>query len=247
LPFLPFFLTEDEMPVYKARLNRAEERQYRDHLRQLRAEGFSVEIPEEWEEDSRALDIMLAGPAESKVFESATGGVCYAVLARFVVERSGLILTEWSGSTDYDDQIVPESFHDDRGPVRNLGGQEYGQHEVLNTRIEKNLTLYRDRVVEGWLLATGIAAIPVKYSKFAVVPFRLTLFDQFGHEYVADTRLSVSRKAQRENTRVPRGPGLYGPDATGMPQELSVVEASYLRYRELVAQEKLAQQKKSST
>jgi len=32
-----------------------------------------------------------------------------------------------------------------------------------------------------------------------------------------------------------------------MPQELSVVEASYLRYRELVAQEKLAQQKKSST
>jgi hypothetical protein len=235
-----------EMPANKPKLSSADEREYCNCLRQLQAEGINVEIPEEWQDYSRPLDITLAGPAESKVFESATGGVCYAVLARFVVERSGLILTEWSGSTDYDDQIVPESFHDDRGPVRNLGGQEYGQHEVLNTRIEKNLTLYRDRVVEGWLLATGIAAIPVKYSKFAVVPFRLTLFDQFGHEYVADTRLSVSRKAQRENTRVPRGPGLYGPDATGMPQELSVVEASYLRYRELVAQEKLAQQKKSS-
>jgi hypothetical protein len=125
-------------------LSRAQESEYRDYLRQLQAEGLDVEIPEEWQDHYRALDIVGSGPGESVVFESATGGIYYAFLVRLVVERSGMILTDWCPSTDYDDQIVPESFHD-RNVLCRLGGQVYRQCEVLNSRIEKNLVLARGR------------------------------------------------------------------------------------------------------
>jgi hypothetical protein len=117
------------MPNLKRRLSRLEEATHRDYLRQLQAEGIDVEIPE----NSRALDIVLE---ESMVFESATGGVHYAVLTRLVPERSGFIVTGWELNTDYDDQIVPESF-DDRHLIFRLGGQEYCRREVLNPRMEK--------------------------------------------------------------------------------------------------------------
>ena len=126
------------MPNLKHRLSRLEEATHRDYLRQLQAEGIDVGIPEEWQENSRAFDIVVGGPGESVVFESATGGVHYAVLTQFIAERSGLILKDWDLDTDHDDQIVPESF-DDRHLIIKLGGQEYCRHEVLNPRIEKGL------------------------------------------------------------------------------------------------------------
>jgi hypothetical protein len=82
------------MPNLKRRLSRLEEATHQDYLRQLQAEGIDGEIPKEWQENSRALDIVLAGPGESAVFQSLTGGVCYAVLVRLVALLSGLILTE---------------------------------------------------------------------------------------------------------------------------------------------------------
>ena len=230
------------MPIYKARLSWTEEAMHQDYLRQLQAEGIDVEIPDQWLENSRALDIVPAGPAESTVFESATGGVHYAVLARLVAEQSELILTDWGLSTDHDKQIVAESFAD-RDPLWNLGGQVYQKREVLNSRIEKGLVLSRGKIVEGWLLATGLAPIPAPYRNFAVVPFRLSFWDQFGNEIGVDGRLSVLRKVQRDSTEVRKGTGLYGLDETGKPPEVSVSEASQLRYLELVRQEKEAAQK----
>jgi hypothetical protein len=231
------------MPNLKRRLSRLEEATHRNHLRQLQVEGIDVEIPEEWQENSRALDIVLAGPGASAVFESATGGVHYAVLTHFIAERSGLIVTDWDLNTDYDDQIVPESF-DDRHLIFKLGGQEYCGREVLNSRIEKGLVLSRGQIAEGWLLATGISKIPPQYSNFAVAPFWLTIWDQFGDGIGAAGRLSVLRRVQRDNMGVQKGAGLYGLDATGKPPALSVGEEASRRYLELLAQEKLAKQQK---
>jgi hypothetical protein len=229
------------MPNLKRRLSRLEEATHRDYLRQLQAEGIDVEIPEEWQEYSRDLDIVLG---ESVVFESATGGVHYAVLTRFIAERSGLIVTDWDLNTDYDDQIVPESF-DDRHLIFKLGGQEYYRREVLNPRIEKNLALSRSPIVEGWLLATGISKIPPQYSNFAVAPFRLTIWDQFGDEIAVQRgNFSVLRKVQRDTTGMRKGTGLYGLDATGKPRELSIEEDARRRYLELLAQEELAKQQR---
>jgi|SRR5580704_9076093 hypothetical protein len=228
------------MPNLKRRLSRLEEATHRDYLRQLQAEGIDVEIPEEWQENSRALDIVLG---ESVVFESLTGGVCYAVLVRLAALLSGLILTEWELSTDYDAQIVPASFND-RDPLWSLGSQVYRQCEVLNSRIEKNLVLSRGQMAEGWLLATGIAPIPGEYSNFAVAPFRLTVWDQFGDEICAAGRLSVLRKVQRDSTGMRKGTGLYGLDATGKPRERSIEEDARRRYLDLDTQEKLAKQQR---
>jgi hypothetical protein len=232
------------MSICKPRLSRAKEAEHRDYLRKLQAEGVDVEIPEEWQEHLRALDIVVGGPTENMVFESATGGIHYAVLLRLVVERSGMILTGWDLSTDYDDQIVTESF-DDRDRVWKLGGREYSQSEVLNSRIARNLILPRGRIIEGCLLATGLRRVPAHYSNFAAVPFRLNLWDQFGNEIGAEEgTLSVLRKAQQGNASVGKGSGLHGPDVTGERPEPSVGVASQRRYIELLDQEKLAQEQK---
>jgi hypothetical protein len=231
------------MSTQKPRLSRAEEATYWDYLRQLQAEGIDVEIPEESQENSGALRIVLGGPTESVVFESATGGVCYAVLGRLVAERSGLILAEWGLSTHFDQEIVPGSF-DDRDRFWSLGGQLYRPCEVLNSRIEKGLVLTRGQIVEGWLLATGVAPIPAEHSNLAVVPFWLSFWDQFANEIVTEGRLSALRRAQRDITRVLKGSGLYGPDATGKPPDLSVEEDARRRYIESLAREKLAQRQR---
>jgi hypothetical protein len=55
------------MSIHKPRLNRAEEAAHMDCLRQLRAEGIDVEIPEELEERARRLDIIMASPPASTV------------------------------------------------------------------------------------------------------------------------------------------------------------------------------------
>ena len=118
----------------------------------------------------------------------------------------------------------------------------YRPNEVLNLRIEKNLVLARGQIAEGWLLASGIAPIPAEYGKSAVVPFRLSLWDQFGNEIGVDGRLSVLRRVQRGNTGVRKGTGLYGPDETGKPQ-LSLEEEMKRRYLDSLAHEKNAQQR----
>jgi hypothetical protein len=231
------------MPIKKSRLSQAAVGMHLDYLRQLQVDGLDVEIPEDWEENSRALKVVLAGPAENIVFESPTGGVHYAVLFRSVAERSGSALTDWGMSTRYDDQIVPESFYD-RGPFCKLGGREYLQRGVLNGRIESNLVFSRGDMVEGLLLASGLALIPAEYGNGAVVPFQLSFWDQFGVETCFTGELSVLRQVRRENAGVRRSTGLCGPDLTGRPWEPSIEEQAQLRYLELLAQEKLAQQQR---
>ena len=229
------------MPTRKPRLSRAEEAAHRDYLRQLQAEGIDVEIPEESTALTRALDIYHGPPEACTVRETRTGGIVYALLTRLIA-LSGLTLTDGDITTDWDDQIVLESFL--AGPICRLGGYEYMQSEVLNRRIENNLVLQRGQIVEGLLLATGSRPIPVQYSDCAVAPFRVTLWDQFGNEIGAQGTLSVLRIPQLGKADVRRGTGLYGLDETGRPPALSIEEESRRRYLELLAQDKRAEQQK---
>jgi hypothetical protein len=74
------------MLVYKPRLSRAKEAENRDYLLRM-PEGVDVEIPEEWQEHSRALDIVVGGPIENMVFESATGGIVHPGVEQIVQLR----------------------------------------------------------------------------------------------------------------------------------------------------------------
>jgi hypothetical protein len=122
------------MSIHKPRNSREQGAVYLDCLRQLQAEGIDVEIPEEWCQRDRALEIIVAPPAASSVCESRTGGIIYIVLVR-LVPRSGLLLTDSDINTRWDNQIVLESFHD-QSPVCRFGSAEFCRREVLNHRIE---------------------------------------------------------------------------------------------------------------
>jgi hypothetical protein len=206
------------MSVRESRLSREKEARYADRLRQLHAEGIDVELPEELEENSRALDIQLAPPSESIVYETSRGGLYYAIPVRLLALQSGLTLTDWDMTTGWDDQIVAESY-DDGSPIYRLGDQEYQPCQVLNQKIERNLTLRRGQIAEGWILASGLRPIPPQYHDCFTAPFEVRFFDQFGCAHPADGTLSVLR---RDRSNVLPGTGLYGLDATGKPRESSV-------------------------
>src|ERR1700738_1644357 len=131
------------MPIRKPRLNREEQARNLACLERLRAEGIDVEIPEEWKWRDGALDIILASPAESTVYESRTGGIYYAILVRLAARSRGA-LTWCDIAARWDDQVVLESFLD---PVCKLGEEEHRQGDVLNQRIECGLRLSRDEWV----------------------------------------------------------------------------------------------------
>ena len=96
------------MPTRKLRLNRAEQARYLIALRQLQAAGLDFEIPEELLENSRAVDITVAGGPASSVFDSSRG-TFYAIWVRLVAERPDTLM-DCRMSTDWDDHIVLRSF-----------------------------------------------------------------------------------------------------------------------------------------
>ena len=75
------------MSVRYPRLSRTQQAKYLPCLRQMQSEGIDVEIPEEWEQTSHGLDIELAPPSESIVFEGPSGGTYYAVWVRLLALR----------------------------------------------------------------------------------------------------------------------------------------------------------------
>src|SRR5579872_3499022 len=138
------------MSIRQPRLSREKEAIYLACLQQLQAEGRDVEIPEEWQENAERRDVEIILSSESTVFEPARGGIYYAVMVRLTALRSGLTLVHCEISTTWDDQIMAESF-DERNLIYKLGRQEYRADEVLNQKIEHNISLRRGQIAEGWI------------------------------------------------------------------------------------------------
>jgi hypothetical protein len=233
------------MPIYKPRLSRAEEAMQLDYLQQLQAEGHDVEIPEEWRKNADAVDIEVGAPWENMVFELSSGGIgYYAVWSRLVARRPGVILPDYDITSAFDDQILLLNV-DERNPVCKLGGFEFERREILNSRIENQLRFpHRGGTVEGWLLASGVSAIPQEYREGSRVGLQLTFRDQFKQEIGVHAVVSVLRSRKEKIPAVRPGTGLYGPAENQQACELSVSEASRRRYLQMVAQDKLAEQQR---
>jgi hypothetical protein len=229
-----------KMPIRRRGLTKTERAEDLARAEQLRASGVEIEILEKWREQNPALDIMVGTTAANTVYELRTGGIGYAPHVRLVA-RSGLTITDSYISTRYDDQIVLASFLD--GPICRLGRTEYWQDEALNQQIENGLVLRRGDVVEGYVLATGLEQIPIKYGKFAV-PFEIVFLDQFGNEFPANGMFSIAKQIQRDNVTVKKGTGLYGPDASAKQPGLSIQQEMTDRYRESLAQDKRSEQQR---
>jgi hypothetical protein len=220
------------MTFTRRRLNQAERAEHRRRAEQLRSSGVEIEISEELRENSRALEIVLGGPAESTVYEPRTGGVLYAPRVRLLAWQAVTVM-DCGMLTGYDDQFVL----DERKSMYRVGEQEDWPCEVLNQRIENNLHLSHGQMVEGLILMTGLRPVPPKYGPLPV-PICLIFWDQFGNEYRADGKLSVLRSPHRPTAGAGRVGSLDGLDATQKPRELSVSEESRLRYLKTVAAEK---------
>jgi len=208
------------MPLTKRSLTRAEMAEHLARAKQLRAAGLDIEIPEEWQENSCVLDIVVAGGCASLVCDSLTGGVHYAVGVRLVA-RLRVTLVDFRLTTEWDDQIVLHSFVG-QTPLCRLGRLEYLRSEVLNQRIENSLRFhYRGQMVEGMILASGLKPIPEAHRTGAIVPFRLTFTDSLGHEIGVEAELFVDRTAKRQKVPVHPSSRLFGP--AEIPEVIEVV------------------------
>jgi hypothetical protein len=183
---------------------------YLARLHQLQREGIDVEIPEEWIEACRSVDVTIAHGPMSLVFDLPRGGVGYAVWLNMTsLQRVEL---EIELQTDFDDQIVLLDF-DGHDPICNLGWLKYYRTEVLNHIVNPYVRFRRPgQRLEGTILATGSMPIPPEYSQGMWMPLKVTFTDQFRNEFDQRAELYVDRSAKREISITPRTSSLYAPD-----------------------------------
>jgi hypothetical protein len=225
------------MPTRKTRLSKQEMAKYLACARDLRGAGLIAQTPSEWKGNSGPLQIQVAPPPYSVVCVLANGIAYYAIWVR-LLSRSAVTLQDCQICAHSDDQIILASF-DGQKQVVDFGGQLYQQSDILNRRLESGLRVGCSQVVEGWILALGLRPIPTDYRNFFTLSCEVTFWDLLGREFQADVNLSVLRAPQQDKPCQSHGDGLYGPD--NQPPELSVAEASQLRYLEMVRQKEAAQ------
>jgi hypothetical protein len=197
------------MPTRRHRLSQAGRDRYLSDATQLRRAGLEIKIPEDLSVNDPVINIMLGRDLGSLVSQSY-GRVHYAVWVRMVALRA-CMLVRWRITTKWDDQVEPNSYGG-RSPLCKLGQLDYTETEVLNSRIEESLRFsHPGDMIEGVLLATGIRPIPKRHRQGMLMPFELTIADQFEDEISVEGLLSVSYTANPERSGLPCGTGLYGP------------------------------------
>jgi len=183
------------MPVKRTRLVRAQQDVYLARAQELQAAGLNCEIPDEWQENSRSLDIFVA-PREGNILcEISTGVTAYAIWMQLVALRSNLILQNFRMASEWDSESI--ALCSARGELYRVGAAfEFTEDETLNHRIERGLHFRRrGEVAEGWLLASGHRPIPEKYPDWITTELRITFTDQFGHDHSARAKATLDRSA----------------------------------------------------
>jgi hypothetical protein len=185
------------------RLSQSQEREYLRCLRTLQTEGIRVDIPEEWVERSCPLDVIIAPPPTSMVFDWPSGGAGYAVAVR-LLSRRACMLEDCAITVSWDEDIVIQTV-EQRNSRCVFGPLVFEAKEVLYHRIEKTLRFPRAGcAAEGVILGKGVSRTPKQYTSGARASFALTLYDQYGDEIVEQGHLSVAERARRRTQVVER-------------------------------------------
>ncbi len=201
------------MPIMRRNLTRADRAEHLARAKRMRADGVDIQIRTEWLESSRPLDIVVAGPPASLVCDLPSARVGYVILVRLVA-RWRVSLLDCQITTEYDDQIVLESF-DERTPLCRFGWLEYPRNQVLNQRLERSLRFHgRNQMVEGVILASGLKPVPELYHHNTFLPFELTFWDQSENEIRHESTLFVDRTCRPKRTVVRPKSSLCGPPKT---------------------------------
>jgi hypothetical protein len=179
------------MMIPGRRLSRSDRAAYRRCLREMYREGIDVDNPQDSPEDAPALAVTVIGGLVSLIFNLPSGLAGYAVFLRLVAWKGLIMLEQCEIATEFDDQIELECF-DLTGPICTLGQCSHPAAEVLNDNFPLKFR-QRGHRVEGWILATGLQPIPKEYVQGMMLPFKLSLWDQFGDEIGVESSLSVDR------------------------------------------------------
>ena len=202
------------MPMRRLSLSREQLGRHLSAAQRLRASGLDVEIPEELQEDSRALDIHIAPPHENIIRQLPNGPVAYAIRVRLVALRANVVL-EYSQLASGWDQDLFQISANEKGLYYLRRGFEFTRAEVLNHFIEERHCFHhRGDSVEGWLLATGLEPIPDAYRNNTSVPVDVSFTDQFGVDYVSQGYALMERSAHYKAPilRKENSAGLYAPN-----------------------------------
>jgi hypothetical protein len=215
------------MPTTKRRLTRTEQANYLSCLQELQRGGCDVEIPSAWVNESRGLDIVVAGPPASTIYETPTGSAYYAIWVRMVSHHGRVDLLDCEGETEWDDCIGLLPFDPSHSQCW-AGDTWYPAKQTLNGRIENYLRFHhRGQFIEGLILFSGLARIPEHYRDGGHTPSKLTFHDQFGQRISAEAELLFQRakRVTRKISGPPVRSSLYEPsenspsesDMTGRP------------------------------
>lgn len=112
------------MPTIKRSLSRTRILANLARAKKMRAQGVDIQIPEEWEEAARSLDIVVGGSSAAMVFDLPGGTAAYAIWVRLVARR-WVAVTDCRLATDWDDEIGLVGFFDDREPLWWLGHLDF--------------------------------------------------------------------------------------------------------------------------
>src|ERR1700674_68753 len=212
------------MPVKRTRLVPAQQARYLARAQELQAALLDCEIPGQWQENSRSLDIVVAPPPGNILIELPTGVTACAIWVQLVALSSNLSLENFRIVSEWDSEFIV--LCGNQTGLYGVGAAfEFTADEALNHRIENRLHFRRrGDVAEGWLLASDHKPIPDKYRTWMTMELRLTFTDQFGHDDSAQAKATLQRSACFGNSlfRARKSPGLF---ESGRPE-------NQIRFRE---------------
>lgn len=199
------------MPIKKPQLGRSEQSKYLEHTQELQAAGLQCEIPSEWEENSRSLDIFVGPPQANILSELSTGITGCAIWVDILALTGNLILKRFSIASEWSSEWI--------AVCRNAGGWygvgaalDFIECDTLNERIENGLHFRRKGdCADGWVLASSNQRIPDKYQQSMIAELCLTFTDQFGHDHCAQAKAVLERSARLKasDIRARKSPSLW--------------------------------------
>jgi hypothetical protein len=189
------------MPFRKFRLTRAEQDEHFDIARALRAQGVAIEILEEWEKQSKRLEISIR--PDSAIYELRPGLTLYAIYVQLKSWRSKLAIEQFDILPAWDDDVIPHSTME--GNYRFTRALEFDRNEVLNHRFEELLCFPHigDRIA-GWLLGIGWRPLPAEYGPGHPAPFELSFLDQLCRSHSTRALAMVHRSTKTREMHVRR-------------------------------------------
>lgn len=182
----------------------SEERKRLNILRELKADGVDVDIPKKLVERVRPVDVYIAPPPVSVACQLPSGRLVYVLGVR-LLSRQRCLIEDCDFSVLWDDDIVLEHI-ERRQTTWSCESLVFSGLEFLNDRLERGLLFPRagDRV-EGFLLASGLSAVPSKYAVHGGLPITVAFSDVSGETSSAEQTIFFERAQSQRSIADSRG------------------------------------------